>query len=628
MTELPLEEGVPLGVEVGGYRLERKLGSGGQGKVYLAWREGRAYALKFIHLKHVGEWGWRELFILLRHQWPNVVRLRSHLRWPEDTPEYLVLVMEYVPGRTVHRWAAEENPCAREVAELVLKLARALGRVHEAGVLHRDLKDDNVLVREADGEPVLVDFAAGSMPGTPRVTRGALAPADLRFRSPESVAFFLRTNRAPEERYRYAPTDDLYALGVLFYALLTDLYPIDDAEPLVLADILSRQPLPAHELNERVPRVLSDVCMRLLAKEPGARWASTEALCEALEAALKQADPAWDVPLCLGWEEEDAAPKAPGPGRVPLPSWADRWARQRPRRGKRPVAVRPPAPAPVEPVPVPSSGPALASSNLRRADVLTALGKAAALVALLVLVALGAERLVQRPPAPQVSFGEMARGDKPPEADRAAAPPQADTTPAAKDDASVKTPRKTPSPDPKPRGRALRAACAGLAGQALSACIAAQRTVAPAPSAPPALECPADAVRTMEDTLGIPISATGDVLFPPTRGGAGRRDVRQSVTVEFGVDWDNRWKKRLDQNTVLSGRLFFTTDRIYGLFTEARTADGTTYPVCLELVERGARLAERGVKREDPGGPADSAVIFSTQEVRAVRRFDAVSDSR
>ncbi|WP_309896984.1 serine/threonine-protein kinase [Archangium sp.] len=635
--KLPLEEVVTPGVVVGGYRIERKLGSGGQGKVYLGWREGRAYALKFIHLEQVGDWGWRELFILLRHQWPNVVRLVSHWRWPEEAPEYLVLVMEYVLGRTVHRWAAEDNPCAREVVKLVLKLSRALGGVHEAGVLHRDLKDDNVLVRAADGEPVLVDFAAGSMSGTPRVTRGALAPADLRFRSPESVAFFLRTDRQPGERYPYAPTDDLYALGVLFYALLTAVYPIDEGdERLMLGEILSRQPLPPHEMNERVPRALSDVCMRLLEKQPEARWESIKALCAALEAALKQAegDAAWDVPLCLGWEEEDDAPKAPGPGHVPLPSWADRWARQRPRRGKRPVAVEPPTPPrpPVEAVPLPASGLALASSHPRRADVLAALGKAVALVALLVLVALGAERLVQRPARapspPQASGGEMARGDKPPEAAGAAASPQADTTPAAKDDASVKTPRKTPSPDNKPRGRALRAACAGLAGKALQACVTAQQTAAPVHPAPPALECPADAVRTMEDTLGIPISEGGRVLFPPTRGGAGTRDVRQSVTVELGGDWDYLWKKRLDQNTVLSGRLFFTTDRIYGLFTEARTADGTTYPVCLELVEGGARLAERGVKREDPGGPADSAVIFSSKRVRAVERFDAVSDSR
>ncbi|HEY0096329.1 MAG TPA: serine/threonine-protein kinase, partial [Archangium sp.] len=609
---------------VGGYRIERKLGSGGQGKVYLGWREGRAYALKFIHLEQVGDWGWRELFILLQYQWPNVVRLVSHLRWPEDKPEYLVLVMEYVPGRTVHQWAAEDNPTAREVARLVLKLGQALGRVHAAGVLHRDLKDDNVLVREADGEPVLVDFAAGAMPGAPRVTRGALAPADLRFRSPESVAFFLRPSRKPEERHHYTPADDLYALGVLFYALLTDTYPIDDAEPLMLADIPSRQPLPADEINERVPRALNDVCMRLLEKTPEARWASTGALCAALEAALKEAegDAAWDVPLCLGWEEKDDAPEAPGPGRVPLPSWADRWVKQKPRRGKRPKAEEPPAPLPpVEPVPVPASGPALVSSSLHRVGVLVALGKAAALVAVLVLVGLGAELWGRR------DSGEMARGDKPPEAEGAAAPPLVDTTPAVvappatppKDDAPVKTQQKTPSLDKRPQRTAVRNACAGLVGAALQACVGAQQQqqAAPALAAPPALECPAGSVETMTDTLHIRISNSDRtaVSFPHV-GSSKPVDVRQFATVRL---YDKLGK--LEEETVLSGRLFFTADRIYGLFTEAKTPDGAMYPVCLELVRNGAEWNERGTERKDVGGPADAAVVWSTQAVRPVERF-------
>ncbi|WP_309894210.1 serine/threonine-protein kinase [Archangium sp.] len=652
--KLPPEEVVSPGEVVGGYRVEKKLGSGGQGQVYLGWREGRAYALKFIHLGRVGEWGWRELLILMQHQWPNVVRLVSHVRWPEEAPEYLVLVMEYVPGRTAHRWAAEENPSARQAAKLVLKLSRALGRVHDAGVLHRDLKDDNVLVREADGEPVLVDFAAGAMPGMPRVTREALAPADLRFRSPESVAFFLRPGRQPGERYPYAPTDDLYALGVLFYALLTDVYPIDGDERLMLAEILSCQPLPPHEMNERVPRALSDVCMRLLEKAPEARLASTGALCAALEAVLKEAegDAAWDVPLCLGWEEDVDALRPPRPGREPLPSWLDRWVRQKPRRGKRPVAVEPPAPPqpappppvpppPVEAVPVPASGPALASAELRRADVLAALGRTGAVLGVLVLVGLGAELLGRSgwfpPPTPPPSFashphltpetssekvpapaggagGEMASEKKPPEADRAAAPPRADTTPAAKKDAAVKTPRKTSSPDNKPWGNALRAACAGLTGQALQACVAAQQTVAPAYAAPPALECPAGAVPTMEDTLDIPM---GDFVFAVFTFGEPRTmDVRQFATVRILDELG-----KLKGGTVLSGRLFFTADRVYGLFTEAKTHDGTTYPVCVELTNR---QGVRGVERKDVGGPADSAVIFSSQGVRAVVRFEAV----
>ncbi|HYO71210.1 MAG TPA: protein kinase [Archangium sp.] len=159
--------------------------------------------------------GWRELFIMLRHEFPNVVRLLSHFKWPEEKPEYLVLVMEYVPGVTLYQWARDNNPCARELVEKLLPLARALTAVHAEDVFHRDLKGDNVLVRGVDGTPVLVDFGAGTMPGVHRVTRGSLAPANLRYRSPEAVAFFLREVRKPGERYDYSVKDELYALGVI-----------------------------------------------------------------------------------------------------------------------------------------------------------------------------------------------------------------------------------------------------------------------------------------------------------------------------------------------------------------------------------------------------------------------------
>ncbi|HYO56435.1 MAG TPA: hypothetical protein VEU50_26965, partial [Archangium sp.] len=74
-----LEDVVRPGEVVGGYRIGKKLGAGGYGKVFLAWRgDGSPCALKFIHLASVGEWGWRELFIMLRHEFPNVVKLLSH----------------------------------------------------------------------------------------------------------------------------------------------------------------------------------------------------------------------------------------------------------------------------------------------------------------------------------------------------------------------------------------------------------------------------------------------------------------------------------------------------------------------------------------------------------------------
>jgi len=265
-------------------------------------------------------------------------------------------------------------------------------------------------------------------------------------------------------------------------------------------------------------------------------------------------------------------------------------------------------------------------------DMLEALGKTAAVLGVLVLVGLGAELLGRYgwPPAPEVSSrkvpaseegagGEMARKEKPPEADGAAAPPRADTTPAAKKDDALKTPRKTPRPDNTPWGRAARAACAGLAGKALQACVAAQQTVAPVVyAAPPSLACPAGAVRTMEDTLDMDIGDSVYVSFVPGGTTPSRVDVRQSATVRVG----GPGLGKLKAGTLLSGRLFFTADRIYGLFTEAKTKDGTTYPVCLELTSEGTGWREPGgTEREDVGGPADSAVIFSSQCVRAVEQF-------
>ena len=103
--KVPVVEAVQPGQGVGGYRVEKKLGAGGFGQVYLAHREGGAYALKFLNLERAGNWGWRELSILMSRNLPHVVKLRSHFKWPEDTPEYLVLVMEYIPGVTLFQWA-------------------------------------------------------------------------------------------------------------------------------------------------------------------------------------------------------------------------------------------------------------------------------------------------------------------------------------------------------------------------------------------------------------------------------------------------------------------------------------------------------------------------------------------
>ncbi|HYO71568.1 MAG TPA: protein kinase, partial [Archangium sp.] len=178
----------PLGTEVDGYRLERRLGAGGQGTVYRASRAGRLYALKFLSLDSP-DWAWRELEVRLRLRRVGGLAVECHGMWPHEAPRFLYLVTPYVQGRPLYAWAWKKNPTAREVAWMVRWVARQLAQVHVAGVVHRDVKGSNVLVAKKDGRPVLVDFGMGTYVGAPEITSPLGLPGTRHYRSPEALRF-------------------------------------------------------------------------------------------------------------------------------------------------------------------------------------------------------------------------------------------------------------------------------------------------------------------------------------------------------------------------------------------------------------------------------------------------------
>jgi serine/threonine-protein kinase len=644
-----LEEEVQPGRVVSGYRIEKKLGAGGFGNVYLAWRDGSPCALKFIHLESVGEWGWRELFIMLRHQFPNVVRLLSHFKWPEEQPEYLVLVMEYVPGVTLYQWARDNNPSARELVEKLLPLARALKEVHAREVLHRDLKGDNVLVREADGALVLVDFGAGAMPNAPRVTR-ALAPANLRYRSPEAVTFFLREDRKRGESYDYSVRDELYALGVILYVLATDVYPFNGPDDELLGEILEGNPKPPHVRTSRVPRALGELCLHLLAKAP-ARVPDAEALCEALEKLLEEAkaDPRWEVPLCYGWTVDgrttEDAPELVGHDPQ---AWLRRWIRQKPKRG-RPPAPPVVAPAPPEP-PATKATPTLRTRVRRAAPVLLAV------VGLAVVAGLGLGHVLgqfQPPPStptpvqPALTLPlpmefslddpvpwathvhEVAPPWKPPEADEGAAPSKADTSaPITTMTLSSRTTcmkKKAPSSQPekekKGNGSTGANVLLAVAAAANMACPGAQVRKEPAPQA-----CPDGAVEAMTRQLGIPVGDRSSVVFPDKKEGSNKPvPVKEGAfSLELSGNWrvgkDNMLRggrQVLPDHTRLSGQLRIGETRVYGRITQVVTPTGDSFTVCMELYDK---VGDRGLEIEPDGGGA--ITVHPLADVEAVDRFE------
>ena len=647
-----LEDVVRPGMVVSGYRIEKKLGAGGFGKVFLAWRDGSPCALKFIHLESVGEWGWRELFLMLRHEFPNVVRLLSHFKWPEEKPEYLVLVMEYVPGVTLYQWARDNNPCARELVEKLLPLVRALKEVHAKEVKHRDLKGDNVLVRETDGAPVLVDFGAGTMPGAPRVT-GALAPANLRYRSPEAVAFFLRENRKRGESYDYSVGDELYALGVILYVLATDVYPFNGPDDELLGEILAGEPKPPHVRNSRVPRALSELCLRLLARA-NARVPDAEALCEALEKLLEEAkaDPRWEVALCYGWTVDgrttEDAPELVGHD---PPAWLRRWIRQKPKRGRPPAPPAPPVATPAPPKPPTASTVSTLRTRVKRAvPVLVAV----TVVGLVVGVGFFLDQLRPTPPAPipppapgqpvlaspvpaefsldgptpwATHVHEVAPPWKPPEADAGAAPPRADTpapvTTVTLSSGTTRMKKKAPGSQAEKKGNNSTGANVLLAVAAAvnMACSGAQVRKEPAAQA-----CPAGAVETMTRQLGIPLGDRHGADMP----GAPKYLSPERVPVKDGpvsLELAGAWKAGADamgrggrvvlpDGTRLFGQLCIGEKRVYGRVTQAITPAGDTFTVCMELYDQ---IGHRGLEIEPDGG---AIKVYPRVEVKTVERFE------
>ena len=209
--------------------------------------------------------------------------------------------MDFVPGMTLEEFAEVENPSTRESARIMLETALTLGEVHIQGVFHRDLKPENIIIKGKNERPVLIDFGVGTYAGAPVITPFGLPPGTYEFRSPEAYLF----NRSNPElvHYEFCATDELWALGVTFYWLLTNVLPFSDRnnwEGGGLADRIIRQrPIAPHVLNPLVPRALSDICMKMLEKKPEDRYASAVELCAVLGGAMADAeeDASWDLPL-------------------------------------------------------------------------------------------------------------------------------------------------------------------------------------------------------------------------------------------------------------------------------------------------------------------------------------------
>jgi serine/threonine-protein kinase len=302
---------------VGAWQLVEVLGRGGTSRVFKVRRNGRFYTMKMalgpITLtedEQVREEGvyrrlGREVSALFTYaSHPHLLRVYAVDFWPDPTRGYPYLVTKFVDGETWHEWRWRTHPDAFTLVSTFTDVVRTVGVLHAHGTYHRDLKAENILIRRTDNRAFLIDLGSARLSSALTKTLG-LPEGALHLVPPELLAYVRKEGWKQGEPFHWGAAADLYSLGALLYESLTDHHPFDPhlSDEALLAAIASVPPVPPHELNPRVPRSLSDLTLKLLEKRPEDRYASTEALLQALEqTSPEHSSPAWKVPLLEGSE--------------------------------------------------------------------------------------------------------------------------------------------------------------------------------------------------------------------------------------------------------------------------------------------------------------------------------------
>ena len=325
-------ERIPLGTHIGPWRVVERRGRGAYGAVYRAFGAEAAaapVALK-LALHPRDERFAREAELLARIRHPSVPRLLDQGHWqPSSGGPYPFLAMQWVEGVSLYDWAREHAPTSRQVLHILAHLARALEATHAVGGVHRDVKGDNVLVSEADGRAFLTDFGSGHYVGAATLTQSPFPPGTPAYRSPEAW----RSMRPPvppsAPPYAPGPADDVFALGITAWRLVTDEYPPATDPGDAASHIWHPEgsgPRPPRALNARCCAALSALVSRMLSVRPEARGSARE-LAEALEQAARGAASEADVPL---FTREEPQPE----GAITLPQRVMPRTRRHARRSR------------------------------------------------------------------------------------------------------------------------------------------------------------------------------------------------------------------------------------------------------------------------------------------------------
>jgi eukaryotic-like serine/threonine-protein kinase len=322
------------------YKIEEPLGSGGMAVVYRA-RDltlERTVAVKILRQNYSTDAGFRARFhheakaaANLSH--PNIVTVHDFGYYADQ----LYIVMEYVPGVNLKSRLAQSGKFGlSEALDLIIQACAGIGYAHRAGLVHCDIKPQNLLITP-DRRLKVVDFGiARALATISPDEKTEVVWGSPQYFSPEQAA-----GLAP------LPASDVYSLGVVFFEMLAGRLPFVAASPDELARMHRETPPPSlHSFNPAVPLTLEQIILKVLSKEPSARYRTADQFGRVLAAWSQQnITPGITGTVNTKTQPAPSAPAAVPPATkpvrsVPAPLPANNSAGARPLPSSRPIAVQ------------------------------------------------------------------------------------------------------------------------------------------------------------------------------------------------------------------------------------------------------------------------------------------------
>jgi serine/threonine-protein kinase len=342
-----------VGDTVGDYQILSVLGTGGMGKVYKARNviSDRVEALKVLlpdlaNETELADRFMREIKLLASLNHPNIAALHTALRLDNQ----LLMVMEYVEGRTIEDRLKDGPLPPGEAAGYISQALSALAFAHERGVVHRDIKPANMMIA-AGGQLKLMDFGIAKAVADRRLTMTGTTLGSLFYMSPEQVKGISDLDGR----------SDIYSVGVALYEMVTGTRPFKGGSDYsIMVAHLEQAPIPPIQIDPSLPPVLNEIIMTAIQKDRENRFQSANAFRSALESAAPSLGQSMPAPMPVAASRPAATPLAPPPlAPPPVPSMTQAVTQgwMQPQQPQTPPPLPPPLAPPPPPPFVPTPAP-------------------------------------------------------------------------------------------------------------------------------------------------------------------------------------------------------------------------------------------------------------------------------